>query len=293
MFPPWATVRPAFHLTTAGGPVASRQMSARSRPLSSLPVALTIAGSDCGAGAGVQADLLTFSALGVFGTTAITCLTAQNPDGVTGVHEVPVAMVTGQLRQIADFFALGAAKTGMLFSNDIIRAVAAFLRERPRLKLVVDPVMVATSGARLLQEDAIETMQRELIPLSTVATPNLDEAAVMLNGRRPANRDEAIAAARELATRFQVPVLLKGGHLAGNRLVDVLARPRGSPAVFTGRRVVGIDTHGSGCTLSAAIAALLARGLKLDDAVAGARTYLQRGLMRPLSVGGRKFIAHR
>lgn len=257
-----------------------------------LAVALTVAGSDSGGGAGIQADLLTFAGLGVFGTTVITCLTAQNPDGVSGVHEVPAEFVAEQVRQVVDYFPVRAAKTGMLFSAPVIAAVAAFFREHRRIRLVVDPVMVATSGAVLLQPDAIEAMRRELLPLAALVTPNLDEAAVLL-GRRPEGEAGAVVAARELAAQFRVPFLLKGGHLAGDAIVDVLARPRGKPAVFRARRIRGVDTHGSGCTLSAAIAALLARGESLDEAVAGGRRYLRRGISHPLAVAGRRFIAHR
>ncbi|MGH8019237.1 MAG: bifunctional hydroxymethylpyrimidine kinase/phosphomethylpyrimidine kinase [Opitutaceae bacterium] len=268
-------------------------MSARLRPTSSLPVALTIAGSDSGGGAGIQADLLTFAALGVFGTTAITCLTAQNPDGVSRVHEAPAEMVRKQMRQAGDFFAPRAAKTGMLFSRAIIREVAGFLGERKRrLKTVVDPVMVATSGARLLREDAIAAMLQELIPLATLVTPNLDEAAVML-GERPSNRGEAVDAADELARRFRVPFLLKGGHMAGAKVFDVLAVPKALPVALASRRIENVNTHGSGCTLSAAIAAHLARGATLEAAVAGGRAFLHKGLRRPLRVRGENYIAHR
>lgn len=256
------------------------------------PVALTIAGSDSGGGAGIQADLLTFAALGVFGTTAITCLTAQNPAGVASVHEAPAEFVAQQMRQVTDYFRVRALKTGMLFSEAIVRAVAAFLGERPQIPAVIDPVMVATSGAVLLQPRAITAITESLLPLAAIVTPNLDEVGVLL-GHKPADASEATDAARALARKFDVPFLVKGGHLAGDALVDVLARPRGSPRVFRSRRVPGVDTHGSGCTLSAGIAALLARGETLETAVAGARAYLRRGLTHPLTLGGRKFIAHR
>ncbi len=258
----------------------------------SLPIALTIAGSDSGGNAGAQADLLTFAALGVHGTSALTCLTAQNPEGISGVHEVPAQFVAEQCRQVAAYFPVRAAKTGMLFSTAIIEAVAAFLLEQRRLPVVVDPVMVATSGAVLLQPAAIEAVQRLLLPRAALVTPNLDEAGVLL-GHKPRNEAETVAAARTLAAQFKVPFLVKGGHLAGDTLVDVLARPRGVPRIWRGRRVPDVDTHGSGCTLSAAIAALLARGVPLDTAVSRARAFLRRGLARPLFIGHRAFIAHR
>jgi hydroxymethylpyrimidine/phosphomethylpyrimidine kinase len=260
----------------------------------SLPVALSIAGSDSGASAGVQADLLTFAALGVFGTTAITCLTAQNPTGVAGVHEVPANFVAEQCREVAAYFRVRAAKTGMLFSASIITAVAEFLRAQPRIKLVVDPVMVATSGAVLLQPEAIAAMKSALLPRATVVTPNLDEAGVLLGlGRKPSTVDETIESARALASAHGVPFLVKGGHLAGDQLVDVLARPRGAVRLWRGRRVHDVDTHGSGCTLSAAIVAGLAHGFALERAVDRAHAYLRRGITRPLNIAGRAFIAHR
>lgn len=258
---------------------------------SSLCVALSIAGSDSGAGAGIQADLLTFAALGVFGTTAITCLTAQNPDGVTDVHAAPAGSVAAQIEAVARYYRIRAAKTGMLFNTSIIAEVVAFFREHRDIRLVVDPVMVATSGAMLLQEDAVESMARDLCPLATLVTPNLDEAAVLL-GWRPKSRAELIEAAHALSRRFKTAVLLKGGHLPGMQLCDVLASPKGSPSLMEGRRILRVDTHGSGCTLSAAIAAHLAKGAAVEEAVAGGRRYLRRGMARPLKVGRRRFIAH-
>jgi hydroxymethylpyrimidine/phosphomethylpyrimidine kinase len=258
---------------------------------SELPVAVTIAGSDSGGGAGVQADLLTFAAQGVFGTTAITCLTAQNPEGVAAVEAMAPTFVRAQLEQLAAFFALRAAKTGMLFDAGIVEAVAAFLAARSGLPVVVDPVMVATSGAVLLREDAIAAVREHLLPRAALVTPNLDEAAVLL-GRRPADEAAMAAAAAELAGRFGVPFLVKGGHLTGEVVVDVLAWPGGGTRTWRDRRIDGVDTHGSGCTLSAAVAAQLARGAGLEEAVAAARAYLRAGLERPLAVGGRRFIAH-
>jgi hydroxymethylpyrimidine/phosphomethylpyrimidine kinase len=259
--------------------------------MNELPVALSIAGSDSGGGAGVQADLLTFAANGVFGTTAITCLTAQNPDGVSGVSPIAPEFVAEQARQVLRFFAVRAVKTGMLFNAPIIAAVAALLREHREIPVVVDPVMVATSGAALLQPEAVAAVSAQLLPLAALVTPNLDEAAVLL-GRRPDDEAEMRAGALELAKRFGVPFLLKGGHLRGNGLVDVLATPDGGLARWGGVRIEGVDTHGSGCTLSSAIAAQLALGRSLTEAVAAGRDYLRRGLERGVAAGGRTFIAH-
>lgn len=256
-----------------------------------LPVALTIAGSDSGGGAGVQADLLTFAANGVFGTTAITCLTAQNPDGVTAISGVEPAFVLKQAEQVAAFFDLGAVKTGMLYDRKIIAEVAAFLLARSTLPAVIDPVMVSTSGAELLKPDAVEAMRTMLFPCAAVVTPNLDEVTV-LTGSRPADVAAMEQAAILLAGGHGVPFLVKGGHLTGGQLVDVLALPDGKITRLTGRRVDGVDTHGSGCTLSAAIAAHLALGLELGEAVAGAHAYVRDAIASALTVGGRKFINH-
>jgi len=257
-----------------------------------LPVALSIAGSDSGGGAGIQADLLTFTANGVFGATAITCLTAQNPDGVSAVEVLPPAFVREQIDQVQRWFRIGAVKTGMLYSAEIIATVAAFLEEHPDIPAVVDPVMVATSGAVLLHESAIETMRERLLPRAALVTPNLDEAAVLL-GARPATVADMQAAAADLAARIGAPVLLKGGHLADTREVaDILALPGGAVSAFTARRIDGVNTHGSGCTLSSAIAAHLARGRDLAKAIGEALTYLRRGLGQPLFLNGRAFIQH-
>ena len=266
-------------------------MASTSSAAPNLPVALTIAGSDSGGGAGIQADLLSFAALGVFGTTALTCLTAQNPRGVSAVLAVTPDFLRAQLDQVAAFFPLAAIKTGMLFDAGLIAEVARFAATQTDVPLVVDPVMVATSGALLLRQDAVSALAEALLPRATVITPNLDEAAVLL-GWRPQHRDELTRAATELVTRFGTAVLLKGGHLDGPTVIDVLATPHRPVEIFEQRRLAGVDTHGSGCTLAAALAAALARGEALPNAVATARAYLRRGLERPLTVAGRQWIAH-
>jgi hydroxymethylpyrimidine/phosphomethylpyrimidine kinase len=258
---------------------------------STLPAALSVAGSDSGAGAGAQADLLTFAAHGVFGTTAITCLTAQNPEGVTGVHAATAEFVRHQIEAVLRYFPVRAAKTGMLLDAGIVATVAKVFSEHRRIPLVVDPVMVATSGAVLLRDDAIDAMTRKLFPVGRLITPNLDEGAVLL-GRRPENRRELIEAAVTLSERYETSVLLKGGHLRGRRLTDVLACPGEKVRIFEGARIARVDTHGSGCTLSAAITANLALGWDLPTSVAMARRYLRKGMIHPLRVAGRRFIAH-
>lgn len=259
---------------------------------SDMPVALSIAGSDSGGGAGIQADLLTFAANGVFGTTAITCLTAQNPDGVTGIEAMPADFVRQQIEQVHRYFTIGAIKTGMLFNDEIVGAVSGFLEDHPDIPVVVDPVMVATSGAVLLHEKAISALQLKLLPRAAVLTPNLDEAAVLLGSR--ANTAEGMKKdALRLASTVGVPVLLKGGHLEGTPdVVDVLAFPDGTIREFSAKRIENVDTHGSGCTLSSAIAARLALKDNLVQAVGEALGYLRGGMRQPLQLNGRAFIQH-
>lgn len=253
---------------------------------------MTVAGSDSGGGAGIQADLKTFHSLGVFGTSAITCLTAQNPSSITAVEAIPAEVVRAQMEQITAYFPVQAIKTGMLFNHEIIAAVTDFLKARPEIKVVVDPVMVATSGAVLLEENAIQTMNQKLFPLACLITPNLDEAAVLL-GRRPESRQTMAEAALELAIQFQTAVLLKGGHLEGLTLIDILAFPNGKKKSFEQIKNPNIHTHGSGCTLASAITAFLARGDDLQLAVELALSYLQDGIRNPIVIDGKSYIQHR
>jgi len=252
-----------------------------------LPVALSIAGSDSGAGAGIQADLLTFASQGVFGTTAITCLTAQNPRGVSGIQASPAAFVVEQCAQVAAHFQPKALKTGMLLNAEIVLAVAGFIKASG-IPAVVDPVMVASSGATLLAPDAIAAVRTRLIPLAALVTPNLDEATILLGRQSLGGTDEAL----ELAKAYGVPFLLKGGHAEGDDLTDCLAWPTGETKVFQARRAPNVDTHGSGCTLSAAITAQLAKGKSLSEAVTIAHAYLQGAIHGPLQVAGLNCIRH-
>ncbi len=242
------------------------------------PVVLTVAGSDSGGGAGIQADLRTITALGGFGTSAVTCVTAQNLQGVTAVAPVPAADVTAQIEAVASGFPVRAVKTGMLFSSDIIRAVAQGLDAARLSRVVVDPVMVAASGARLLQPEAEAAYAEHLFPRAAVITPNLDEAAVLW-GRPVTDEDGMERAARELCDRFGVPVFLKGGHLPGDP-VDLLAN-EGRIHRWRDDRVEGVLTHGSGCTLSAALATRLALGDDLVAACGAARDFLRESFRRP------------
>lgn len=254
-----------------------------------LPVVLTIAGSDSGGGAGIQADLKTITALGCHGTTAITCVTAQNPDAVTGVSPVSVDMVRRQIDAVCQGFPVAAAKTGMLYSAEIINAVSGVVRERAIANLVVDPVMVATSGARLLRDDAVEALCSGLLPQATVITPNIPEAEVLC-GHEIASRDALVSAALEISQRFGTACALKGGHLADRDsevVVDVLAEG-GATHVFTSPRVHARETHGTGCTFAAALAALLARGMPLVAAVKGAQSVVV-GALRNASQAGEHY----
>jgi hydroxymethylpyrimidine/phosphomethylpyrimidine kinase len=242
------------------------------------PVVLSIAGSDSGGGAGIQADLRAFSRLGAFGTTAITAITAQNLAGVSDVHGVPVATVRAQIEAVLTGFDVRAAKTGMLWSAEIVSAVAEVRRQGRVPHWVVDPVMVATSGARLLKEDAIAAYKRELLPGATLATPNLDEAAVLLE-RGAIERVEVDAVARELERRLGCAVLLKGGHLQGDP-VDLLC-VAGHITRWSHARLGAVNTHGTGCMLSAAIAAQLGLGATLQDACALGLTFVTDALSHP------------
>jgi hydroxymethylpyrimidine/phosphomethylpyrimidine kinase len=244
--------------------------------------ALTIAGSDSGGGAGIQADLKTFSALGVYGTTALTAITAQNTVDVTAVFELPPDLVAAQIDAVVSDIGADAVKTGMIANSEIIRVVAAKIREHGLTSLVVDPVMVAKSGDRLLREDAVQALRTELLPLATVVTPNLPEAEVLTD--RPASSlDEMREAARAIVGLGARSVVVKGGHLAGDA-IDVFYD--GDRMVeLPARRIDTTSTHGTGCTLASAIAALLARGEPLDEAISGAKVYLTAAIERAFPLG--------
>jgi hydroxymethylpyrimidine/phosphomethylpyrimidine kinase len=248
----------------------------------SPPVALTIAGSDNSCGAGIQADLKTFTALGVYGLTAVTCVVSEVPGRVEKVQAVTPDVLRSQIRILFEAYPIVAVKTGMLYSRALLRVVSEELADRLGMfHLVVDPVMVASSGDPLLKKDAVRAYEEELLPLADVLTPNLDEAAVLL-GRKITTQRAMAAAAGELHAKYGAAVLLKGGHLNGRDAVDVLCDRRGTRE-FTLRRLRGCETHGSGCTLSAAVAAGLARGRSLATAVAEAKKFLHAAIARQLS----------
>jgi hydroxymethylpyrimidine kinase/phosphomethylpyrimidine kinase len=247
-----------------------------------LPVALTIAGSDSGGGAGIQADLKTFAAMGVHGTSAITAVTAQNTMTVTDIHEIPVRVIRAQIDAVVDDLGVQAAKTGMLASAKIIEAVSAAIRDHGIENLVVDPVMFAKGGARLLHNDAIAALYKHLLPLAAVVTPNIPEAEVLL-GRKLTSLEDRRRAARELVALGPRVAVVKGGHAEGDALdvywdgVDLVELP--------GRRVETRNTHGSGCAFSAAIAAGLAKGESPLDAVRHAKVFITHAIESSIEVG--------
>jgi hydroxymethylpyrimidine/phosphomethylpyrimidine kinase len=239
----------------------------------SRSVALTIAGSDSSAGAGLQADLKTFSALGVFGVTAVTCVVAEVPGKVTRIDPVDASNVREQIELLLGSFPIGAIKSGLLYSAEIVETVATLLADRREgIPLVVDPVMVATSGDALLQPAAVEAYCARLFPQATLVTPNLDEASALI-GRPVRELDEMKAAGNELARKFGTCFLLKGGHLSGGHATDLLCDGTVT-AEFTAPFVAGVSTHGTGCTYSAAIAARLALGDGLEDAITRAKAFV-------------------
>ena len=263
-----------------------------------LPVVMSIAGSDNSAGAGAQADLKTCSALGVYGVTAITCVVAEVPGKVSAIQPVEPRIVAEQIRLLFAAFPIAAVKTGMLYSREIIEVVADALQSEIRnppfrqaqgpelaegnseISLVVDPVMVATSGAPLLHREAIALYRERLFPMASVITPNLDEAAVLL-GRPLANLADMRIGGRELAARFGTAILLKGGHLREAVATDLLFAD-GEVHEFSAPFVPGVSTHGTGCAYSAAIAAELARGCPLVEAVASAKRFITSAITHHL-----------
>jgi hydroxymethylpyrimidine/phosphomethylpyrimidine kinase len=243
-----------------------------------VPAALTIAGSDPSGGAGIQADLKTFTVLAVYGASVLTALTAQSTRGVTGILSVPPAFVTLQIATLAADLNIRAVKTGMLNDRATVLAVAEAVRRYKLAPLVVDPVMVATSGDMLLERGAVEALRSELIPLSDVLTPNLDEAARLLDRPKAGNEAEMEAQARGLLDLGCKAVVLKGGHGEGPDAVDILVRQGGKPLRLSLPRIVTRNTHGTGCTFAAALTAYLMRGETIENAAAHAKRFVQAAL---------------
>jgi hydroxymethylpyrimidine/phosphomethylpyrimidine kinase len=248
-----------------------------------IPVALTIAGSDSGGGAGIQADLKTFAALGVHGTSAITAITAQNTVTVTDIFELSPSLISAQIAAVVDDIGVSAAKTGMLSSAAIIDAVATAIKRHSIGNLVVDPVMVAKGGARLLRDDAVDALRTQLLPLAAIITPNLPEAAVLL-GRSISSLDERRQAARDLVALGSHAAVVKGGH-AGDDVIDVYFD--GVELVeLEAERIATNNTHGSGCVFSAAVTAGLAKGRQPLDSVREAKQFITGAIEGSLELGG-------
>ena len=255
-----------------------------------MKTALSIAGSDSSGGAGIQADIKTMTANGVYAMSAITALTAQNTTGVTGIMEVTPEFLSLQLEAIFTDIYPDAVKTGMVSSGELIKTISATLKKYNAKNIVVDPVMVATSGAKLISDEAIEILKAELLPLATVITPNIPEAEV-LSGMTIKNEEDMIKAAKAIYEKFNCNVLLKGGHQI-NDANDLLYRD-GGYVWFKGKRIDNPNTHGTGCTLSSAIASNLAKGENLDDAVKHAKEYISGALAAMLDLGkGSGPLAH-
>lgn len=237
------------------------------------PIALTVAGSDSGGGAGIQADIKTFSALGVYGASVITALTAQNTQRVSAIHPVPTVFIRQQLEAVFDDLDVAVVKTGMLGDADVVRTLAEFLRQFPAVKLVVDPVMIAKSGDALLRADAVSALVEELLPLATVLTPNLPEAAAILGCAEASDHGSMLQAAQALKALGPEAVLLKGGHLPGSESPDIFLDDEQS-FTLSSERIDTMNTHGTGCTLASAVAAFLARGEAPAAAVRLAKAYI-------------------
>ena len=250
--------------------------------VSPVPKAMTIAGSDSGGGAGIQADLKTFAALGVYGTSVLTAITAQNTVGVAGIHEVPVDIVAAQIEAVMSDIGADAVKTGMLSSSDIIETVARELAHFRVDRLVIDPVMVAKSGDRLLREEAVNALRTKLLPLATVVTPNIPEAETLAS-MRVQSREDARRAAEVIFGMGPKAVVVKGGHLEGPP-VDLFYDGR-EFREFSAPRIDTANTHGTGCTFASAVAAGLAKGMEVVDAVAAAKEYVTEAIRRSADLG--------
>jgi hydroxymethylpyrimidine/phosphomethylpyrimidine kinase len=244
---------------------------------------MSIAGSDSSGGAGIQADLKTFAAFGVYGTSVITAITAQNTQGVTGMLEIPKDLVRAQIDAVISDIGANAVKTGMLPSVELITLVADTIKSLDLQNIVVDPVMVAKGGDRLLKEDAIETLRTKLLPLATIITPNIPEAET-LTGIEISNLEDSSNAAKMIVNMGAASVIVKGGHLVDNEAIDLFYDGKNFRK-FRSPRIETKNTHGTGCTFSSAIAAGLARGLKLTDAIGGAKEYVTEAIRTNLNIG--------
>ena len=260
-----------------------KQRSRRADNAASVPVALTVAGSDCSAGAGIQADLKTFTALGVYGLTAVTCIVAEVPGKVSWIEPVTARMVREQIEVLLKNFRVCAMKTGLLCSAEIVYSVAQAIQDSEKntarpIPFVVDPVMIATSGDNLLAPEAVESYKNKLLSLATIITPNLEEAALLLETPIK-NRKQMENAAKALAKKYGASILLKGGHLRGDNAIDLLFH-HGELTEFSVPFVRGVATHGTGCTYSAAITSGLASGFSLEQAIKRAKKFVTESIAR-------------
>lgn len=241
--------------------------------------ALSIAGSDPSGGAGIQADLKAFSACGCYGATVIVAVVDENTVGVTGVHPIPVAFVAGQIKSVLDDIGADAIKIGMLHSSELIRTVKDALSQYDIKNIVLDPVMVATSGDKLLQDEAINTLKAELIPYVRVITPNIPEAEILL-GKKIHSQEDLLRVVKDLSFGRSVSVLLKAGHLIEDELTDVFYNAETDEIIkLSSKRIDTLNTHGTGCTFSSAIAAFLAHGLPLNDSIIKAKEYMNKVIL--------------
>lgn len=239
---------------------------------------LTIAGSDSGGGAGIQADIKTISACGCYAMSAVTAITVQNTTGVSGVHPVPAQTISDQIAAVLDDIGADAVKIGMLHSSEIIKTVKNALQKYHIKNIVLDPVMVATSGDKLLRDEAIETLKNELIPITRVITPNIPEAEILL-GKKIRSQEDLVPIAKELSQNRAVSVLLKAGHLTGDELIDIFYNAADDQILeLKSKRIQTKNTHGTGCTLSSAIASFIALGYSVNDAVRKANNYIHRAV---------------
>ncbi len=250
---------------------------------SDVPVVLTIASSDSGAGSGIQADLKTFSVLNVFGTCALTAVTAQSPSELRGIHPVPPDVVREQILSVSDEFPINAAKTGMLPTPDLVRVVSSTAEECGIPVLVVDPRMMSSSGARIMEPEALDMLKERLLPQARVVTPNVHEAEI-LAGFPIGNLEDLKKAAERISSQFQLACVATGGSLPGEEVIDVLC-DEGSLHEFRHPRIAASETHGAGCTYSAALTAMIARGMLLTEAVENSRRLVSKALSHAWQVG--------
>lgn len=247
------------------------------------PAVLTIAGSDSGGGAGIQADLKTISALGCYGTSAITAITAQNTMGINNIFELPAAVVTDQIKAVIEDIKPHAIKIGMIPNPALLKAIFDILILYPEIPVILDPVMIATSGHRLVEKDTIELMKTVLIPLAALVTPNLDEAAI-LTAMEISTVEEMKIAAHQILNFGGQAVLIKGGHLKGNKLYDVYLDKKGREFIFGNDSIPSQNTHGTGCTLSSAIACFIARNMEMPEAIKNAESYVHHAIIEGIDI---------